>query len=122
MKKRNCKVHANIGDSLTRLLRTLSVIDTGARPNFIRKNALPAGDLTPLSYEPLPDIADANSNPIQLKGITRLLVRLKTRAYWVEFIVVEYQTPGAGWDGGCKAPPSNRSLGITRRPVPQRHK
>ena len=35
---------------------------------------------------------------------------------------VEYQTPGAGWDGGCKAPPSNRSLGITRRPVPQRHK
>ena len=35
---------------------------------------------------------------------------------------VECQTPGAGWDGGCKAPPSNRSLGITRRPVPQRHK
>ena len=36
--------------------------------------------------------------------------------------VVEYQTPGAGWDSGCKAPPGNRSLGITRRPVPQGHK
>ena len=36
--------------------------------------------------------------------------------------IVEYQTPGAGWDGGCKAAPSNRSLGITRRQVPQRHK
>ena len=35
---------------------------------------------------------------------------------------VEYKTPGAGWDGGCKAPPGNRSLSITRRPVPQRHK
>ena len=35
---------------------------------------------------------------------------------------VEYQTPGAGWDGGCKAPPSNKSIGTTRRPVPQRHK
>ena len=35
---------------------------------------------------------------------------------------VEYQSTGAGWDGGCKAPPSNRGLGITRGPVPQRHK
>ena len=79
MTKRNFKVYADIGDSPTRLLRTLSVLDTGAGPNFIRKNALPAGDLTPLSYGPLPDIADANSNHIQVKGITRLLVRLKTR-------------------------------------------
>ena len=87
MRKRNFKVYADIGDSPTRLLRTLSVLDTGAGPNFIGKNALPAEDLTPLSYGPLPDIADANSNPIQIKGITRLLVRLKTRAYWVEFIL-----------------------------------
>ena len=84
---RNFKVYADIDDSPTRLLRTLSVLDTGAGPNFIRKNALPAGDLTPLSYGHLPDIADANSNPIPVKGITRLLVHLKTRAYWVEFIV-----------------------------------
>ena len=37
-------------------------------------------------------------------------------------LIVECQTPGAGWDGGCRAPPSNRSLGITRRPVPKKHK
>ena len=89
MTRRNFKVYADIGDSPTRLLRTLSILDTGAGPNFIRKNALPAGDLIPLSYGPLPDIADANSNPIQVKGIKRLLVRLKTRAYWVEFIVCD---------------------------------
>ena len=89
MTKRNFKVYADIGDSSTRLLRTLSVLDTGAGPNFIRKNAPPSGDLTPISYGPLPYIADANSNPIQVKGITRLLVRLKIRAYWVEFIVCD---------------------------------
>ena len=89
MTKRNFKDYTDIGDSATRLLRTLSVLDTGAGPNFIRKKALPAGDLSLLSYGPLPDIADANSNPIQVKGIMRLLVRLKTRAYWVEFIVCD---------------------------------
>ena len=89
MTKRNFKVYADIGDSPTRLLRTLSVLDTGAGPYFIRKNPLPAGDLTPISYGPLPDIADAKSNAIHVKGITRLLVRLKTRAYWVEFIVCD---------------------------------
>ena len=89
MTKRNFKVYADIGESPTRLLRTLSVLDTGADPNFIRKNALPAGDLTPLSYGPLPDVSDANSNPIQVKGIMRLLIRLKTRAYWIEFIMCD---------------------------------
>ena len=49
MTKRNFKVYADIVDSPTRLLRTLPVLDTGAGPNFIRKNAPPAGDLTPLS-------------------------------------------------------------------------
>ena len=89
MTKQKFKFYADLRDKYIRLLRTLSVLDTDGGPNCIRKNATLTGDLNSISYGRLPDIADANSNPIHVEGIELLLVRLKTRAYLVESIVCD---------------------------------
>ena len=88
MAKRKFKVYADLGESNS-MRRIHSVLDTGAGPNFIRKSTLLPGEQLKVTHEPLPEIADANSNPTRAKETIRLLVRLGTRAYLVEFIVCE---------------------------------
>ena len=87
MRKRNFKVYAEIG--VTPLLaRKLSVVDTGAGPNFIRKDELPLG-VDVIRHGPLPNVADANNNPIRMTGLVDLVVRSGSHISKAEFIVCE---------------------------------
>ena len=56
--------------------RVLSVLDTGAGPNLIRKSELPAGLETLVSFGPTQDIGDANNRPLRTVGTIRMPVRL----------------------------------------------
>lgn len=87
MAKRNFKVHSDIGLDLNRMKRTLSVLDTGAGPNFIRKSELPSRFERQVRTGPLPDICDANGKPLSMLGAATLPVRLGNRLVKVEFIV-----------------------------------
>ena len=88
MAKRNFKVYSDPGENKS-MRRILSVLGTGAGPNFIRKCTLLPGEQVTVTHEPLPEIADANSNPIRSKETNRLLFRLGTRAFMVEYVVCE---------------------------------
>ena len=73
MRKRNFKVYADIGVTPHLLARKLSVVDIGAGPNFIRKDELPSG-VDVIRHGPLPNVADANNNPIRITCLVDLVV------------------------------------------------
>ena len=89
MAKRNYKVDTQVGTSRNTLERLLAVLDSGAGPNFIRDSDLPHG-VTRHRYGPLPNVADANNNPIRMMGLADLIVRLGSRLVKLEFIVCEH--------------------------------
>ena len=89
MSKRNYKVYADIGPDRTRLRRLLSVVDTGAGPNFIRREELPPGIEKDIRYGPLPDICDANDRPLRMIGTIRLVVRLGRLVSLADFIICQ---------------------------------
>ena len=85
--RRNYKVYADIGTQRNVLSRVLSVLDTGAGPNFIRRSMLPPG--APVRQGPLPSVSDVNNNPIAMSGTVRLVVRLGAYVVKLDFIVCE---------------------------------
>ena len=69
--------------------RKVSILDTGAGPNFIRRSDISEGaeqDIRPAAF---PDICDANNRPLITSCLLRLLVRLGRYLVEVEFIVCE---------------------------------
>ena len=66
----------------------MAVLDSGAGPKFIRESNLPHGVMR-LRYGPFLNVADANNNPIRMKGLADLIVRLDSRLVKLEFIVCE---------------------------------
>lgn len=54
--------------------RVLAVLDTDAGPNFIRISKLPKGFEEHMSFGPLPDICDANKNPLCTLGTIKIPV------------------------------------------------
>ena len=89
MARRNYKVYADVGLNRPLLTRRLTVLDTGAGPNFIRKDELPPGFESRLRYGPLLNIGDANNNPLSMLGVISLIVRLGTFLVKLDFIVCE---------------------------------
>lgn len=81
--------------------RLVFILDTGAGPNFIRKSELPTGLETQLSTKPLPNICDANKNPLQMLGVIKLRVHLGHTQVTLKFIVCKTLAPstiiGAGF-------------------------
>ena len=98
MKKRNYKVCADVRQGREILTRKLSVLEMGAGPNFIRASDLPPG-VDKLRYGLLPNVSDANNNPIRMIGLVDLVNRLGNRIVNVEFIVCE--RPAAPVILGC---------------------
>ena len=89
MASRNYKVYADFGFNQNLLARKLSVLDSGAGPNCIRKSELlPVFDAH-IRHGPLPNIGDANNNPLSMIGTLALVVRLGRRIVKVYFIVCE---------------------------------
>ena len=66
--------------------RVLSVLDTGAGPNLIRKSELPAGLETLVSFGPTQDIGGANNRLFRTAGTIKLLVRPGSFMATAEFI------------------------------------
>ena len=89
MARRNYKVYANIGVTVPLMQRMLAILDTGAGPNFIRRSELPKGSEAFMASGPLPNICDANNNPLRTIGMTKLPVRLGRLLVRVEFIVCD---------------------------------
>ena len=89
MAKRNYKIYADLGFTPFLLEKKLTVLDTGAGPNFIRKSDLAPGFEQYVRYGPLPSISDANRNPLRMLGTIELLVRLQNRTLKCDFIICE---------------------------------
>jgi len=73
--KRNFKVYASYSAQRSHFVRHLSVIDTGAGPNFFREDALPPGTIIS-PCENAPVIRDANKRALEVSGTTTLSVTL----------------------------------------------
>ena len=73
--RKNYKVYADIGPTIGLMSRVLSVLDTGAGPNLVRKSELPAGMESLVSYGPTQDIGDANNRPLRTLGTIRRIGR-----------------------------------------------
>ena len=86
MKKRNYKTYCDIGPNRLLMRKILSVSDTGAGPNFIRKDELPPEAEIDTSSN-LPDVLDANYNLIHMLGTTQQVVRLRHLVESLSFIV-----------------------------------
>ena len=66
----------------------LTILDTGAGPNLIRKDELD-GDLTDLvKKKSTPELYDAKKNPLEVTGTIDLTVQLGTRTLVTPFLVV----------------------------------
>ena len=87
--EKNYKVFADTGPTVGLMSRVLSVLDTGAGPNLIRKYELLAGLETLLSFGPTQDIGDAHNRPLRTVGTIKMPVRLGRFVATAEFIVCE---------------------------------
>ena len=94
MAKRNYKCYAELGLHPYLLTRKLTVLDTGAGPNFIREDELPSGYAEQLKNGPVPSVCDANRNPVRIKGTVDLLVRMGEHLARVKFNVCERLAAG----------------------------
>ena len=86
---RNYKVYADVGVNRYRLTRKISILDTGAGANFIRKSELDAEWESHIRYVPLPSVCDANNKPLKAMGIITQVVRLGHYIVETDFIVCE---------------------------------
>lgn len=90
--RKNYKVHANIGPTISLMRRAVALLDTGAGPNLIRKNELLQGMQTCIAHEPLWDVRNAKNRPLRIIGSLKMLVQLGWFIALVEFIVREKRT------------------------------
>ena len=100
MAKRNYKCYADFGLGLHFLVKKLTVLDTGAGPNFVRKDELPPKYTQKLRPAPLLKICDANGNLIGTCGVIDLMKRIGTRLVRVDFVV--WERLAAGVVLGCE--------------------
>lgn len=85
MIRRNYTVYADIGRERHLLASILSVLDTGAGSNFMRRAELPPG--AKIRQGPLPDVCNANNRPIAMNASVELVVLLGSCVLKSEFIV-----------------------------------
>ena len=87
LQKRNYKVYAEVSAKKGVSKRILSILDTGAGPNLVKREAIPEGAEV-LSAEHLP-IRGANGKPIDVAGCVYLTVTVGTQVAKREFLVCE---------------------------------
>lgn len=89
MSKRNYKVHAEMGTGGEEPTRLLTVLNTGAGPNLIRRKELPKGLSHVLQDGLLPNICEESCRTIHRVGKTKLELKLGQYRLRLEFIVCE---------------------------------
>lgn len=87
MTKRNYKVYADLGLDPYRMFRVLTILDTGAGPNFVRQAELLDELDRYIRHGPLPEIFDANNKPLPMVVSVKLPVKVGTFLDIVGFIV-----------------------------------
>ena len=68
LSRRNYKVYADLVLSPSKLVRQLTILDTGAGSNFVRVDTLPPGWEALVIPGEIPTIADANERPLRTSG------------------------------------------------------
>ena len=86
---KNHKVYADIGPTFGLMSRVLSVFDTGAGPNLVRKSELPVRMESLVSFGRTQDIGDANNRPLRTLGTIKMPVRHGSFVSAGKFIVCE---------------------------------
>lgn len=89
LSKRCYKVFALIGENRKFMYQHLTVLDTGACPNFIRADKIPPGSSATIQGRQGPSAADANGRPLTITGIISLLARIGQRLQTVNFFGCE---------------------------------
>ena len=74
LRKRNYKVYADIGLSTEAMTRRLSILDTGAGPNVIRRSDVPTSVVWQAALDL--QLRGANNKPLRISGMVTLCVRL----------------------------------------------
>lgn len=72
--RRRSKVFDDLGLYTQYMVRHLSILDTGARPNFIMESLLPPEVRAHFRHGPFVNVADANKDPSPAAGIVILVV------------------------------------------------
>lgn len=89
MSKHSYKVYADIRINPPPFLKRIAVQDTGAGQSCIGISELCSEDLRQVATKELPEVRDANWNPVKMAGTRQLLVRLGLPVEQVEIIVCE---------------------------------
>ena len=89
MATRNYKVYANVGATPSTTVRAITVLDTGAGPNFIHRSKLTDELVKNIRMGPNPCINDANGRPLAIVGTIPLYVRMARYVVKVDFIVCD---------------------------------
>lgn len=76
LSKQNYKISADLGSNSRLLFRNLSILDTGAGPNFLRINVLPSGRERMIEPTVLPSFNDSNNRPFRMLGQVSVVSRL----------------------------------------------
>lgn len=76
--RRNYKIYADIGPGATTLTRKLAVPNAGAGPHLLWKAELAVEDTQWTIMKALPDIRDANLNPLGNSGAISMMAQLRS--------------------------------------------
>lgn len=68
MDRWNYKLYADIGMDRYRLNSFLTILDTGAGPNFIRQNELPAEGESRIAQTAIPEICDVKTHTKEVRN------------------------------------------------------
>ncbi|CAN8069907.1 unnamed protein product [Agarophyton chilense] len=69
------------------MVRHLTVLDTGAGPNFVVEEVLPPALQSRIRRDHVPEVADANNKPLDTVGFIELVVRVGARVVKLDFVV-----------------------------------
>lgn len=87
MARRNYKVYADVSANGINYYRKITVLDTGAGPNFIHKKDVPIEGLDKIRYGKTYGMSDANGRPLDIIGTVSLNTQLGTTSTRVEYLV-----------------------------------
>lgn len=89
MAKWNYKFFADLGLQTQFMARSLTVLDTGARPTFVIESVLPPQLEAQIRTHAILDISDAKNNPLHTVGTIAFVVRLGPMVVKLDFIVFQ---------------------------------
>lgn len=85
--RRNYKVYVNLRTNLRLLFWLFRVLDTEARPNFVRLDVVPSGNERMLESTVLLSVYDANNRPLRMLGQVSFVAKMSASQIELKFFV-----------------------------------